>query len=887
MFNLKKIGKILPYITLPVQIKVYKFNDKTKTIVKHQRFPKVKPQNASIVNLFAFHNHCFVIKNIRKLQKIFSIDDVKMIENNNDEISNLPSNCEQVKIKSKAKGFTKYDKKNYHYFWDCETHLNENKVHTPYAVGYVSYTDVKENKSSKIFYGYDCFDKFIDDLKTLNEQQQMKHDNYCKYLMESTTDKKLLNQKLFNTKESFTITFWSHNGGRYDHFFLLSKLFDVENVVKNNGILYIKALQFVQFKDFMRHCNSSLSQLCNDFELSEEFKKTEFPHEFVNFTKDIYYKGQVPASEFWPNKSIPDYIDCNVLFDLEQISRKYLNLDCVSLAYCFEKYCSLMCQVTTDINDRKKMCYDPSLFLTAPAFSYTFMKSFLAKHNIHVIKNTVIDKFIRKSLRGGRCFVQKGKFESSKYGTMKKWNNMTDDQKKEFYNSISDDDCLVDFDAVSLYPSAMCLFKYPVGKAKVIPECDFGRIMKSINELSYDKHCIVECDIEFDQEKCKNCCTPLLAIRQSDGSSVFSFCNITKDVFTNVDIQEAIKYNYAKITKIYNCIEWENSEFIFKDFINGLFNKRLEAKKNKQLALSNVLKIIMNSSYGKTTMKFNDEYMKITKDNNEFDQYIIKGELKGFSMINKEAVLLSLKCEQSDKHIKHPVQLGCFITAYSKVIMNNCIQKFNGFSDWNQTFYYTDTDSMQIKRSILKYLEQQHIEYNGQQISIVGESMGQLHDDLGLKNSKIIKSYYIRPKCYILEYIGLNSKGLIERHYHVRSKGVNSKYLDQFDKTKLMKQYEKMLNGKSTKYEKIERFKRNWQNKHGCFNITTVEEIKTINQAMWTGRKYDECTSYWIPFYDNSEDHIEKVMNELEQLDKKLKKKLHSTTLKFEKINLN
>ena len=59
-------------------------------------------------------------------------------------------------------------------------------VYTPYTVGYILYTNVKENKSSKIFYGYDCFDKFIDDLKTLNEQQQMKHDNYYKYLIEST-----------------------------------------------------------------------------------------------------------------------------------------------------------------------------------------------------------------------------------------------------------------------------------------------------------------------------------------------------------------------------------------------------------------------------------------------------------------------------------------------------------------------------------------------------------------------------------------------------------------------------------------------------------------------------------------------------------------------------
>jgi hypothetical protein len=72
---------------------------------------------------------------------------------------------------------------------------------------------------------------------------------------------------------------------------------------------------------------------------------------------------------------------------------------------------------------------------------------------------------------------------------------------------------------------------------------------------------------------------------------------------------------------------------------------------------------------------------------------------------------------------KYPVYLNSFILAYSKVIMNECIDAIDGFTDWNKTFYYTDTDSLHIR--FCDYLD-----LIRRKPEIFGKMIGQLHDDI-------------------------------------------------------------------------------------------------------------------------------------------------------------
>jgi hypothetical protein len=90
--------------------------------------------------------------------------------------------------------------------------------------------------------------------------------------------------------------------------------------------------------------------------------------------------------------------------------------------------------------------------------------------------------------------------------------------------------------------------------------------------------------------------------------------------------------------------------------------------------------------------------------------------------------------------VKDPVHLNAFILAYSRVIMNRCINAFDGFTDWNKTFYYTDTDSIYIHINQLKELQRKMPD-------IIGKNLGNLHDDIKeVEGGKIIRAIFIRPK---------------------------------------------------------------------------------------------------------------------------------------------
>jgi hypothetical protein len=55
--------------------------------------------------------------------------------------------------------------------------------------------------------------------------------------------------------------------------------------------------------------------------------------------------------------------------------------------------------------------------------------------------------------------------------------------------------------------------------------------------------------------------------------------------------------------------------------------------------------------------------------------------------------------------------------------MNIFIDGFGGFDDWNNTFYYTDTDSLHLHNH-------QFLELKKNNPDIIGTYLGQLHDDM-------------------------------------------------------------------------------------------------------------------------------------------------------------
>jgi hypothetical protein len=178
--------------------------------------------------------------------------------------------------------------------------------------------------------------------------------------------------------------------------------------------------------------------------------------------------------------------------------------------------------------------------------------------------------------------------------------------------------------------------------------------------------------------------------------------------------------------------------------------------------------------------------------------------------------------------------------------MNNCIAAINGFNNWDNTFNYTDTNSLIIKNSLLEKIKNTKIKYLvlNEEISLFGTSMGQLYNDIDIVDkSKIIRGIWFRPKLYLLKVICKDKEtGKIVIKYHVRSKGINIKYLKRLNKEQLVWNYVNMLTGEKVIYKDLTRFNRNWKQKKRAIRIKTVSETKVINQEKWQERIYEPET---------------------------------------------
>jgi hypothetical protein len=692
--------------------------------------------------------------------------------------------------------------------------------HIVYNVGYCKITDLYEYsfmrkgfvpdhknkermmKSVKINYGMNALDEFITFLRKLANDAEKKHDAaVIKTLAKDDIGRdhedfqKYFESEKFKTQKFYQQTFVAYNSGRYDHYLILKNKvasLGIESVLFSNGILSMTLFGYIKFTDFYRHTMCSLAGLCKSFDLDEEYSKSSFPHDFMSDDK-LEYVGPIPEEKYWPDKKIPSGMmgtnpsataspsaeglcprsttetietlcatDSN--WNLKDFSIYYQKLDVISMGICYMKYCRVMYKITG---------FNAPQYLTTPALSYAYITHKIQEFSVKTIKNLRVDTWMRQAIIGGRCFVQKRYFKAEKYDEINRilpsgktvWDSSTQEERGEFVKQF--DDGLCDFDGVSLYPSAMSKYQYPVGDAYWVDFTVLDDLKNSLNNLTYDKLSIVECDIHYPN---KNLVTPLIA-EMSGPRRVYTCHNKTNIVLSSVDLEEAIKYNGAVITKVHKVLEWAEKAYVFKEVIDHLFNERLKAKSRGDSAFSTLLKLLMNSGYGKFEQKLILTDTKICDSNEMMEAAITCGAMKTYDILNEDKVILELNKKISDgsKQFK-PVQMGIFILAYSKRIMNEAINAVGGFESFEKTFFYTDTDSMIITTKQLGEISQMTNEFGD---SFVGNQLGQLHDDLG-DEAVIIQGLWIQPKLYCLEYL-VKEKDGYQKKIHVRSKGVNLK----------------------------------------------------------------------------------------------------------------
>lgn len=364
--------------------------------------------------------------------------------------------------------------------------------------------------------------------------------------------------------------------------------------------------------------------------------------------------------------------------------------------------------------------------------------------------NGVARYFIQKTVIGGRC--------------MSASNKMYDIEKN-----------LNDFDAVSLYPSAMKrlgeIGGYLMGVPKVIAE-------KNLNKKFLDRQDGYFIEVRIDRVRIKRK-FPLISYIGEDGVRHF-----TNDVsensvfhFNKISFEDAIEYhglreNDYEIVKGYYFNEGRNP--LIGKSICKVFQMRLD-KKAEKCPSETLYKLVMNSSYGKTIMKEQSHKLEYKNDEEAFFNYVLK---------NHNSVREITKLSGCDKYLIKVVkplsehfnacQIGSEILAMSKRIMNEVMTLAE---DSGIGIYYQDTDSMHIEDDKVASLARKFKRVYKREL--IGKDMGQFHCDFepcGDRAAKYsVRTIILGKKSYYDKvYYGDDENGVPIYKDHFRLKGIPS-----------------------------------------------------------------------------------------------------------------
>lgn len=583
----------------------------------------------------------------------------------------------------------------------------------------------KNNESIKSIYGLNCSKEFLDTL----------------------------------TKSSVIIT---HNLS-FDFKMMQDHLTNMQSCIETGTKLKTITANYnknkIVFKDNYAFLSYKLSQLPSMFKLDCGMKD-EYPYSLIN---DNNYNKIISLSKCLEHVNNKELFIANAkklncltgnFVDIEKYTKFYCEQDVRILS---DAYTKLREQIL-EISDSK---LDIIKYISLPQLSDDFFRMRGCYDGCYKI-NGIAHDFIRRCVVGGRVMCAFNE-KSHQYGLIQ------------------------DFDAVSLYPSAMArLSGYIKGLPKVI----------DIFEPSNYDHYFIEIRVNSIGI---NRAFPLVSIK--DENDIHNFTNdlIGKNIYVDkFTLEDLIKWQDIKYTFIrgYYFDDGFNPKII--DVIREIFNKRVELKKAGN-PLQETYKLIMNSSYGKLCqkpIKRNIVFKNGTVESNM--NYLINNyeNIVEFVVINPN--LIKIVTQKSIVNHFAPVHMAVQVLSMSKRIMNEvmCLAEDN-----NINIYYQDTDSMHIdESSITKLSDLFQNKYNR---NLIGKDMGQFHSDFSVndsqaKNIVAIESIFLGKKCYI-DKLQYEINGSIGIDYHIRMKSIPTQCIKDYD-SDYMKTFESLYNSKEIEF---------------------------------------------------------------------------------------
>lgn len=340
------------------------------------------------------------------------------------------------------------------------------------------------------------------------------------------------------------------------------------------------------------------------------------------------------------------------------------------------------------------------------------------------------------------------------------------------------------YDINSLYPSVM-VKEYPLPSSAVHLEQKDCR-GKYIQEYE---------GVSTVKVLCPHMRYPILPLRY-EGKLIFPTGEF-EGTYTHVELREAVKQGYI-IQEIKETLYYKKTFYPFKEFVQDLYNKRLELKK-KGDPNELVYKLLLNSLYGKFAQKNMSETiffnMKFLTDTNiehlRVDPDVVMKDDENGMIIRKK---------ECDEAFVIPI-LSSYTTAYARLRLHYYLKKYEGV--------YCDTDSIVTEKEIPESnrLGEMKLEYN------------------------ILEGILVRPKMY---YLHILDKG--EEKDIIKLKGVPKKLLYNGEETMLNKEiFTSILEGESVFYEKFTKLKEGVRRCLLPNSIMTMEKFiqLTDNKRFW------------------------------------------------------
>ena len=525
----------------------------------------------------------------------------------------------------------------------------------------------------------------------------------------------------------------AHNAS-YDYRFLVKHLQNNCELSRGNNLIVSKSTYNgfkIIIKDSYKLITSPLRDFPKTFNLGD-IEKEVMPYKL--YTEENIKKQFVPISEalscleehqksqFIKNIETWNLKRDDDTYDIIEYSKRYCEIDCIVLYRGYFVFRSwILEQLNLDINN----------ILTVASLADQYLKKQHCYDDVYELSG-IIRMFIEKCIVGGRVMTA----NNEKIIIRESENRETDD-----------------FDAVSLYPSAMVrLYGFLKGKPKVL------------KDLSMDF--LNSCDGYFIEIKItkigKKRAFPITNFKNGNGVRLFTNdCEGRTMYVDKITLEDLIEFQDVSFTILRGYYFNEGFNDKIKEVIQFLFQKRLELKSVGNKA-EMIYKLIMNSSYGRNLMKAVEHETHVFYNKKDYEIF----ESRNYNNIY-ESICFGKNCYKVKTyksildHFSSP-HIGCNILSMSKRIMNEVMTLAE---DNNISIFYQDTDSMHIPHNDIPTLNKLFkSKYNRE---LIGKNMGQFHTDFSLKdengkpckNITAVACIFNGKKCYIDKLKGYNNDG--------------------------------------------------------------------------------------------------------------------------------